>query len=159
MIKNSRSGRTHAIVRIRNVIFILFILLIAQFWLGMAINLEVNMPVMHLGAIASLLYFGDHFWFILAHIVNGFVILTSSLVFLILSLKSPYVSLKIGSTVTLATVAGATVNGILFLESGQDFGWSVGMAMSAVGVLISAAISLYFVGKILGMIEIKRDKQ
>ncbi|MEM3192975.1 MAG: hypothetical protein QW292_13010 [Candidatus Parvarchaeota archaeon] len=135
------------IIRIRNLIIVLFAFLIFQFWLGMTINLEINMPIKHLGALESLIYYGGHFGFILVHIVNGFCILVVSLILFSESIKSSYTSLKIGSSVTLAAVVGAIVNGILFLESGQFFGWSVGMAMSAVSVLIAAAISLYFVGR------------
>ena len=141
------------LVWMRNNIFILLTFLIAQFWLGMTINLEVNMPVKHLGAISSILYFGSSSGFILAHMVNGFMILAASILFVIVSMKSPYVSLRIGAIVTLASVIGAVVNGVLFLDSGQDFGWSVGMAMSAVGVFVSAAVSLYFVGKNSGFLE------
>ena len=68
-------GKTNPIMKIRNVIFLLIGLLAAQFWLGMTINLEVNIPVKHLGAIQSLIYFGSRFDFVLAHIIIGFAIL------------------------------------------------------------------------------------
>lgn len=152
-VKNSGSESMHVIVLMKNVILILFFLMIIQFWLGMTINLEVNMPVKHLGIIESLLYYGGNYGFIAAHVANGIILLTFSLVFLLISLRSSYTSLKIGSAVTLASVVGAVVNGVLFLESGQSFGWSIGMAMSAVGVLVSAAASLYFVGKNLARVE------
>jgi uncharacterized membrane protein len=61
-------------------------------------------------------------------------------------------SIRICAIVILAGVIGAIANGILFLMSGQFFGWSIGMAMSAVSVLIVSAITLYFIGE-----NIKRE--
>ena len=139
--------KTNPIKRIRNVTFLLIGLLIAQFWLGMTINLEVNLPVKYLGAIQSLIYFGSRFGFVLVHIINGFAILLTSLVFFVLSFKTQLLSLKVCAIVILAGVIGAIINGILFLMSGQFFGWSIGMAMSAVSVLVASAISLYFIGE------------
>ena len=79
LIKNVETKKTQSIVRIRNLVFVLLALLIVQFWLGMTINLEIDIPVKYLGAVQSLLYFGSHFGFILAHIVVGFAILISSI--------------------------------------------------------------------------------
>ena len=146
LIKSVEAGKTNSIAKIRNLIFLLLALLVAQFWLGMTINLEVNIPVKYLGAVQSLAYFGSHFGFILAHIVTGFAILVTSLAFLFLSYKTQFLSLRICAIIVLAGVIGAITNGILFLMSGQFFGWSIGMAMSAVSVLIVSAISLYFIG-------------
>jgi hypothetical protein len=112
----------------------------------MTINLEVNIPVKYLGAVQSLAYFENHFGFILAHIVTGFAILVTSFAILFLSYKTQFLSLRICAIVIFAGVVGAITNGILFLMSGQFFGWSIGMAMSAVSVLIVSAISLYFIG-------------
>ena len=146
LIKNVETKKTQSIVRIRNLVFVLLALLIAQFWLGMTINLEVDIPVKYLGAVQSLLYFGSHFGFILARIVVGFTILVTSLGFLVLSFRTHILSLRISAVIILAGVIGAITNGILFLMSGQFFGWSIGMAMSAVSVLVVSAISLYFIG-------------
>ncbi len=147
LIKSVGTKKIQSIVRIRNLVFVLLALLIAQFWLGMTINLEIDIPVKYLGAVQTLVYFGSHFGFILAHIVVGFAILITSLGFLVLSFRTHILSLRICSIVTFAGVIGAITNGILFLMSGQFFGWSIGMAMSAVTVLIVSAISLYFVGE------------
>jgi hypothetical protein len=88
-----------------------------------------------------------HFDFVLVHIINGFAILLVSLVFLILSFKTQLLSLRICAIIILAGVIGAIANGILFLMSGQFFGWSIGMTMSAVSVMTVYAISLYFIGE------------
>ncbi len=93
------------------------------------------------------MYFGSHFGFILAHIVVGFTILITSLGLLVLSFRTHILSLRISAVIILAGVIGAIINGILFLMSGQFFGWSIGMAMSAVTVLIVSAISLYYIGQ------------
>ena len=145
--KSTESGTTDSIVKMRNAIFLLLGLLIAQFWLGMTINLEVNIPVKHLGAIQSLMYFGSNYGFIMVHIINGFAILFTSLTFLILAFKTQLLPLRICAIIIFAGVIGAITNGILFLMSGQFFGWSIGMAMSAVIVLVVSAISLYFLGE------------
>ncbi|MEM0155817.1 MAG: hypothetical protein QW597_04355 [Thermoplasmataceae archaeon] len=153
MKKEETIEESKVFIRMRNLIFLLLGLLIAQFWLGMTINLEVNIPVKTLGAIQSIIYFASHYAFIFAHVAVGFTILLLSLVFIILSISSHALSLQICAVVILAGVIGAITNGVLFLMSGQFFGWSVGMAMSAVSVLIVAAISLYFLGKIMGKAE------
>ena len=154
---NENEGMKH-LVWMRNTIFLLLAILALQFWLGMTINLEVNIPVKHLGPLSSILYFGGHFIFVLLHIANGFFILVVAIVLLSLSFMNRHSSLKIVSVITLASVMGAIVNGILFLDSGQFFGWSIGMAMSAVSALISASIGLFLVGHLLGLEESKSSK-
>lgn len=148
--KSEESKSSKLMAWTRNATFLFLALLALQFWLGMSINLEVNIPVKHLGALGSLLYFGSHFTFVLVHIVNGFSILAVAILILIFSIRSSYKSLRIISAIELASVAGAIVNGILFLESGQFFGWSIGMAMSAVSALIAASVELYVLGGIIG---------
>ena len=147
LIKNVETKKTQSIVRIRNLVFVLLALLIVQFWLGMTINLEIDIPVKYLGAVQTLLYFGSHFGFILAHIIVGFTILINSLGLLVLSFRTHILSLRISAVIILAGVIGAITNGILFLMSGQFFGWSIGMAMSAVTVFVVSAISLYYIGQ------------
>ena len=139
-------GKANTVVNIRNVIFLLLALLTAQFDLGMTMNLDVNLPVKNLGALQSLIYFGGHFGLVLAHIINGIAILITSLVFLVLSFKTHFLSLRISAILILAFVIDAMINGMLFLMSGQYFGWSIGMAMDAVFVLIISAVAMYFVG-------------
>jgi hypothetical protein len=94
-------------------------LLITQFWLGMTINLEVNIPVKYLDLIQSPIYFGSHCACILAHIVNGLALLLTSLIFLFLCFKTLYLSLKICTIFILAGVIGDITNGVLFLMSGR----------------------------------------
>ena len=138
--------KTNTIANIRNVIFFLLALLTVQFELGLTVNLDVSLPVKNLGALQSLIYFGDHFGLVLAHIINGTAILITSLVFLVFSFKTHFLSLRILAILILGFVLDAIINGILFLMSGQYFGWSIGMAMDAVFVLIVSAVAMYFVG-------------
>lgn len=138
--------KTNIIVNIRNVILFLLALSTVQFDIGMTMNLDVNLPVKNLGALQSLIYFGGHFGLVLAHIINGIAILITSLVFLALSFKTHFLSLRILAILILAFVIDAIINGMLFLMSGQYFGWSIGMAMDAVFVLIISAVAMYFVG-------------
>lgn len=93
-------------------------LLIIQFWLGMTINLEVNIPVKYLDPLQSLIYFGSHFACIIAHIVNGLAMLLTSQTFLFLCFKTLYLPLKICTIFILAGVIGDITNGVLFLMSG-----------------------------------------
>jgi hypothetical protein len=66
------------------------------------------------------------------------------------SLTSSTRSFAIIGIIGMSAVIGATVNGILFLMSGQFFGNSIGMAMSAVVGLITYLTGLYKMGSILG---------
>lgn len=132
--------------RIRNTGIVFLALIGLQFWLGMSINLEVNLPVKHLSAFSSLFYYAGHFGFVLAHVTNGFLLLVFSLLYLVFAFKSSIGPLKIISIIGTASVIGAISLGILFLMSGQFFGWSIGMAMSAVSALIVYSLGFYFIG-------------
>jgi peptidoglycan biosynthesis protein MviN/MurJ (putative lipid II flippase) len=132
--------------RIRNTGIVFLALIGLQFWLGMSINLEVDLPVKHLSAFSSLFYYASHFGFVLAHVINGFLLLVFSLLYLVLAFKSNIETLKIISILGTASVIGAITLGILFHMSGQFFGWSIGMAMSAVSALIVYSLGFYFIG-------------
>lgn len=131
---------------LRNTSFGFLALMMLQFWLGMTVNLEVNLPVKHLNVPSSLSYYGGFSPYVLAHIVNGVMLLLLSMMLVALSVRSNYRSLRITSLIAFLAVIGAVINGVLFLTSGQFFGWSVGMAMSAFSATFSVAIGLYFTG-------------
>jgi hypothetical protein len=152
-MESQRNLNLKHLVRMRNTFFLFIAVISLQFWIGMTINLEVNIPVKHLGPISSLFYFGSHFTFVLIHIANGLFILTIAIILVTISFMNSRRSLRIVSLIALFSVVGAIVNGILFLASGQFFGWSIGMAMSAVSALVSASIGLFYVGHSLGLSE------
>ena len=138
--------KTNTIILLRNVSIIFLALIGLQFWLGMSINLELNLPVKNLSAIGSIEYYAGHFGFILAHVVNGILLLLTALVYLAIALRSKVRPLEIIGIVGTVSIVSAIGLGIMFLVSGQFFGWSIGMAMSAVSALIVYAIGLYFIG-------------
>jgi len=138
------------LVRLRNTTVIFLILITLQFWLGMSINLELNLPVKHLPPISSLIYYASHFGFILVHVLNGSLLLVVSFLYLFSAVISNFKSLKVIGVIGTVSVVGAVINGILFLMSGQFFGWSIGMAMSAVSALLTYSVGLYFIGIELG---------
>ena len=136
--------------QLRTMIIVFIPLFTLQFWLGMSINLEINLPVEHFSAVESVIYFSSHFPMILAHILTGSLIVILATVFLAVSLTSSTRSFAIIGIIGMSAVIGATVNGILFLMTGQFFGNSIGMAMSAVVALITYLTVLYKTGLILG---------
>ncbi len=135
---------------IRNTEVIFLALIALQFWLGMSINLELNLPVKHLSPIYSIIYYSSHFVFIFAHILNGVLLLIFSLLYLFWAVRSNQKSLKLIGFIGTTSIIGAIINGILFLMSGQFFGWSIGMAMSAVSALLAYSVGFYFIGIELG---------
>lgn len=139
-------GERKSILLLRNTAFAFLAIVIAQFWLGMTINLEVDLPVKQLGVFSTITYFGGFSGYILGHMILGILLLLLCLMFLVLSIRTKILALKITGVIALVAVIGAIVNGLLFLMSGQFFGWSIGMAMSAVSAIISIAVSLYYVG-------------
>ncbi len=117
-----------------------------QFWLGMSINLEVDLPARS-GTFFSLLqYYADLSIFVLAHVVVGILLLATSLVYLFFALRVHLRAFLIISGVGIVAIASAIINGLLFLLYGQSFGNSIGMAMSAVSALIAYSAGLYYLG-------------
>ncbi|MGC8562760.1 MAG: hypothetical protein ACP5UZ_05495 [Thermoplasmata archaeon] len=121
-------------------------LIIAQYWLGMTINLEVSLPTIKYGGISALLFYMTHSLPIVSHAVIAVVILVVSARFLILTFRSSSRALVVCGIVGLAAVLGAIYNGIAFLLSDQFFGNSIGMAMCAVSGIIAYAVALYYIG-------------
>jgi hypothetical protein len=132
----------------RNHVFIFLGLILAQFWLGMTINLEVVLPTLHYSGLSALLFYSVHFWQVLAHIVLAIIVLTVSVRFLMLSFGTQSRVLQIIGIIGLVAIVSAIFNGIEFLLSGQFFGNSIGMAMSGVSAVVTYAVALYFLGSI-----------
>ncbi|MEM0161161.1 MAG: hypothetical protein QXQ25_05520 [Thermoplasmata archaeon] len=139
--------------RMRTITIIFLVFVSLQFWLGMTINLELFLPIKYLSAVPSLIYYMSHYGFILVHVIDGFSLLLLTLLFLYFAFKEHYLSLKVISIVATSSVIGAIINGILFLMSGQFFGYSIGMAMSAISALITFAVGLYYIGFNIGRVN------
>lgn len=134
---------------LRNHVIIFLSLILVQFWLGMTINLEVPLPNLAYGGIPALLFYPIHYLPVLLHMVVAVAILMVSISFLALSIRTGSRALIITGAIGLAAILGAIYNGIEFLLSGQFFGYSIGMAMSAVSAIVVYAVSLYYMGVIL----------
>lgn len=132
----------------RNHIVIFLALILIQFWLGMTINLELNLSASNYSGQSALLFYVIHYPLILAHMLVGIAILAVSVSFMIFSFQSSLRSLIITGIIGFAGIVGAFYNGIMFLLSGGYFGNSIGMAMSAVSAIVAYSVSLYYVGVI-----------
>lgn len=146
MVKSEQVFDRKNSILMRNTSFAFLALIIAQFWLGMTINLEVSLPVRNFGFFQSIAYYGQQSVYVLGHIINAILILLLAIMFLALALRSHVKPFIATGAIGLASVVGAIINGILFLMSGQFFGWSIGMAMSATSAIVSFAVGLYFIG-------------
>ncbi len=146
MAFGKKSGELKNLSAMRNTAFAFLALIMAQFWLGMTINLEIALPVKHLDAFSTFSFYAGFSWYIAGHIVIGLILLLLSLMFLSISLRVESRAIKITAAISVASVIGAIMNGIMFLMSGQFFGWSVGMAMSALSAVVSIAVGLYYIG-------------
>jgi hypothetical protein len=131
---------------IRNTLMIFLMLMGIQFWLGMSINLELNLQIVQKPFTTILLYYFQHYLLVALHIGNAVLILLITIILVAVSKSYPNVGIKIVSIIVLLSVIGAIANGWLFLYYGQFFGFSIGMAMSAVSAMISAAAGFYLVG-------------
>ncbi len=129
-------------------IFTFLGIILVQFWLGMTINLELSLPQSKGEGVYALLYYFSHFWQVRTHMILAILVLAISINFLILSSKSQSRALKVTGIIALVAVVSAIYNGISFLLEGQFFGYSIGMAMSAVSSIVAYAVAIYFVGRI-----------
>lgn len=139
-----------SLTTLRNASIFFIALLAFQFWLGISINTELELPVMHLSGLESLSYYGGHFVFILMHEALALLLLITAVFYLRSAVKSHIRSVIITGLVGVFSVAGAIALGLLYLMTGQFFGWSVGMMMSAVSALIDNAVGLYLIGIRIG---------
>ncbi len=146
MKDDSPSREARNLILMRNISVAFLVLILVQFWLGMTVNLEVSLPRNNLPLLSSISLYLETSGFVIAHMILGILLLLLSLLFLTIAYRSCFPALKITGTISFLAVVGAVINGLLFIKSGQFFGWSIGMAMSAVIATISFAIGLYFIG-------------
>ena len=111
---------------LRKLIIAVCVLLFAQYWLGMVANLFITIPF------DSPLNFFNYFdgVEVLAHIMNGILILGLALVIIVFSYKTGDSLLHWLSTLSLAFVTLAVVMGFVFMLRGQEDSFSMAMAMS-----------------------------
>jgi hypothetical protein len=111
-------------------LLILGILLFIQFWLGMSKNLFIMVPLSM--PFNFLSYSGGVE--VLAHVVNGVLVLAFAIFVLGFGVKLKISIMSKLSALGIVFVMLAIVNGFLFTFSGQNDGFSAGMAMSFLSV-------------------------
>lgn len=131
---------------LRTAVVVFMALMAYQFWLGMTVNLESALPVKHLPVFSALSYYYNNFLFLRAHIINAILILGVAIMFLYISTRLRAKSFLVVAIVGLISITGGIINGLMFLASGQFFGYSIGMAMSAVAAIITYSAGLYYIG-------------
>lgn len=102
------------------------ILLFAQFWLGMSINLFVSVPKLTPFSFSG--YSGGSE--VLVHIVTGIAILLIAALILSYSIRLKSKLLSAISTAALVFAFTAPAAGYTFVLKGQNDGYSMAMAMS-----------------------------
>lgn len=137
-------------VRLRRAYLVMSLLLLAQFLLGMAVNLFVTIPDRHPGAQPAN-YFADSAstigWaipsggaWLAAHVSLGLALIVGGLAVIILAARSRS-RIAVGTAVlAAAAVTGAAFNGASFLDFNQDYS---SMIMAA---LFAVALASYVVG-------------
>ena len=111
------------------------VLLFIQYWLGMVINLFAMIP--NNSQLAFISYSGG--FEVLAHIINGFLILIVSLIIILYSIKltKSYFS-KLSLLGTLFIISGI-IMGLIFILGGMNDSFSIAMVM-----IFLTTFSLYF---------------
>ncbi len=127
-------------------IIVVGLLLFIQYWLGMVINLFTTIP--NNSPLAFISYSGG--FEVLAHIINGFLILIISLIIILYSIKltKSYFS-KLSLLGTLFVISGI-IMGLIFILGGMNNSFSIAMAM-----IFITTFSLYFYEFHLVNIEVK----
>lgn len=138
---------------LRNTAFYTIALTAIEFWLGMTLNLETPLPVKNLGFGQSLVYFAGHYQLVMTHVIVAILILGLSVMYLSLSFRVSMPGQRIIGIIGFFAVIGAGISGMAFLASGQFFGYSIGMAMSAVSLLVTYSAGLYLSGTYLGKLS------
>lgn len=130
-------------------IIVVGVLLFIQYWLGMVINLFAMIP--NNSPLVFISYSGG--FEVLAHIINGFLILIFSLIIILYSIKltKSYFS-KLSLLGTLFVISGI-IMGLIFILGGMNNSFSIAMAM-----IFITTFSLYFYEFHLVSIEDKNIK-
>ncbi len=142
---------------LRNTAFLFLLVVIAQFWLGMTINLEVNLPVQTMQFYEVFPYYAHLSIYVMLHMMVGVLLFLFSLMYLAISMRTGIKAIMVTALISVIAVIGAGLNGIFFLSSGQFFGWSIGMAMSAISSIVAFSFSLYYLGMHSSELSGKRE--
>jgi hypothetical protein len=138
----------------RTLTFITFLLLQVQFFIGMLVNLYIQVPAVHPGANSA-----DYFsgvvqgvgWALtssppalLIHVSLGLLLCLASLALLGFAIASRRLAWIISSTLGLIGVIGAGFNGASFLNYGHDFSsllMSTGFLLATISYMLGFAFA------------------
>lgn len=129
--------------RLKKLITLEGVLLFIQFWLGMEINLFVEIPA---GAPLNFLGYSGGAG-ILAHIANGILILIVASLILIYSVRLTNSLFSKLSIVGIVFVVVAIIGGVFFIIMGLNNSFSMAMAMSFISVYTLYFYEFYLTGK------------
>ncbi len=119
------------------------ILLFVQFWLGMSINLFIIVP---LGSALNFLHYSGGVE-VLAHIVNGVLVLAFAGVILAYGFKLKNTLISRLSVLGLIFVVVTVATGFTFALRSQDNSFSMAMAMSFLSIYTVYFSEFYLVGR------------
>ena len=119
------------------------ILLFIQYWLGMVVNLFVEIPTQN--QLNFLSYSGGIEVFV--HIVNGVLILVIGLITILISFRLTNKLFSRLSLVAILFVAAAITSGVIYIIGGFDNSFSMAMAMSFISTFTLYFYIYYLVGK------------
>jgi len=118
------------------------VLLFIQFWLGVAINLFVSIPLLSPFNFSS--YSGGSE--VLAHIVNGILVIVLAALLLIYSVRLKSIFISALSTAALAFVIVASERGMAYALVGHDNIYSLEMAISFL-VAYTIYLAMFYVAE------------
>lgn len=127
----------------KNLLGVLGVLLFVQFWLGMVINLFVNVP--DSTPLSFLSYSGG--LYVLGHISNGILILIVSFILLPYSIKLTGSNFSRLSIIGSAFIVAAIILGFTFILGGMNDSFSIAMAMTFLSIYTVYFLEFYLVGR------------
>ena len=126
-------------VGLRQASLAILILLIAQFGLGMGVNLYVTLPTAGHPGHGS---FFSNGLLLALHATLGLLLLLSAIFVLVRAIRARNAAVMVTSVAGLVAILGAVFFGSMFIDKLTD-GYSLGMAISFAAALACYAIGLY----------------
>lgn len=153
-VSSQRSTRRTASSRLRTLTLLTLLLLNVQFFIGMLVNLYIQVPAIHPGANASNYFLGvvqGIRWalvsgavVLLVHVALGLLLGLASFILMGLAIASRRLSWIIFSVLGWMGVVGAGFNGASFLNYGHDLSsllMSTGFALAMISYTLGLALA------------------
>jgi hypothetical protein len=148
------NARRSAPSRLRTFTLLTLLLLNVQFFLGMLVNLFIQIPVVHPGANSSNYFLGmaqGIAWTLLSgppallfHVALGLLLVLASSLLMGLAIASRYRSWIIASILGWVGIVGAGFNGASFLNYGHDLSsllMSTGFVLAMIAYMLGFALA------------------